>query len=603
MKLFRKILNIILAFVIGLGGFLYSLRLLINTFYKKTFSDEDVIQLIQDHILLTIIILVVLLALIIVIIIIFPKFLKHFDKLNPLSRTLSKFESYYDLGEYDKVLSAINSKSIWKLFPSYNYSIHKLAANIHLILGKEKLCFQSIKQASVCARTDDMKNELSKIKFQLFVCAGHVNGAKEILKSLSLYALKSPLQTVAHYKALILEKECNLQDARKKLSSAASIIDDLNKQEQIFIYNNLGRISRILNNHSEEIYFYEKAKKQITRKTAKYFIHVIYQNMISLQLFDNNYDNVFPLFTEYYSVIDKNNKYDLLEYLNYLLILNRQTNDYPEFIRAVESSHKHLYPLLTKDEQFNADISELGFCFNNNIPRFDLLHMLNTNLPLNTKHDLQEKLFAYKIVYNAITDHSHTLVLHPFEDLCRFITAFFQKAIPEIDEYIKNELEDFQIATKCSLLKEKVFLFNFQFNIIDDAMNLINLKLTLIDEITDIYLSSCNIIMALESELNYLDECLGLSYNSWPYEIINTLKQLMLVRFGKVDIEIQKFLKHPEVPPMLIRMAKYSSFFDLKDLAKKYWDKFRELNLSINHFAAWIQIYYNDVNNYLNNHI
>lgn len=601
MNLFYKILKTTFIFIIGIGGFLYSLRLLLNAVYKQTYSDEGTIQLIRDHILLTIFIFVVFLTIIFIIIKIFPKFSKYLDKINPLSRILSKYESYYNLGEYDIVLSAIKSKTIFKFFKKYQYSINKLFSLTYLIEGKQKVCFESIKKALEYAETDETNRELLKIKLQLFISAGSINGASEILNSVKNSQMRSSLQTLSHFEALILEKQGNLEEAKSKLISASTLIENQNPQELFTIYNNLGRILGLLNNHSNEILYYEKAKDLIKFNLTKYQSHVIYQNLVGSYLLLGNQEKSSSLLNEYFSIIDKENKHDLLEYYNYLLSFYRQTNNLAGFINTIDLMHKNLDALLTKEEQLASNIHELRFCFNNIGIQLDLLHKIENDFALYENFDLHEKLMAYQIIFQAITSPDGAMTLRPFENMHKYIFQFFRNSFSEIEKYIKNEIEDFQVYDKCWLLEKKVWLHNFQPHNQTDSFTIIQQKLKLIDEITDIYFTSGNIIPALESKLNFVDECMGSLLNPLTTEQIQFLKEKMLIAFEKVESEIQPFLKHPEIPPSLVRLAKYSSFFDLKDLTRKYRDLFLDLNLSINHFAAWIQNYYTDVNNYLGN--
>ena len=288
-------------------------------------------------------------------------------------------------------------------------------------------------------------------------------------------------------------------------------------------------------------------------------------------------------------------------YYNYLLQFNRQTNNLTEFKNTIELMHKNLYPLLTKKEQLASNINELKFSLNNIGIPLDLLHKIENDFTLYEDFDLHERLIAYQIIFQAITSEDGTMSLHPFEVMHKYIFNYFSNSFPKVEEYIKNEIEDFQVYDKCRLREKKVWLYNFQPCNSNNQFSLIQHKLTLIDEITEINYASGNIITALESKLNFVDECMGSLRNSLPAEQIQSLKRQMLKAFEMVESEIQPLLKHPEMPPALIRLAKYSSFFDKKDLAKKYKNKFLELNLSINHFAAYIQNYYNDVNNYLEN--
>lgn len=599
-------MKILTAFAI-FGSLVYSSRLILNTSFNTRDSDEDIILklvfFIKDHILLTIFLFIISIVIIYFLIKIYERLIFWFKKNNPISQTLSKYESYYSLGEYDKVLSAAKSKSVFNYSKKYKYSINRLAALIYLIEGKQKECFKSIKKALEFAETDEMNNELLKIKLQLFISAGSINSACEILNSIKNNQMKSSSQNLTHFEALIMEKQGNLEEARSKLISASTLIENQNPKELFTIYNNLGRISGLFNNRSDEILYYEKAKDLITIKSAKYQRHVIYQNLVGSYLLSGNHEKSFSLLNEYLSGIDKENKHDLLEYYNYLLCFYRQTNNLVGFINTIDLMHKNLDPLLTKEEQLSSNIHELRFCFNNIGIQLDLLHKIENDFTLYESFNLHEKLMAYQIIFQAITTSDGSKTLHPFENMHKYIFNYLRNSFSVIDKYIKDEIEDFQIYDKCWLLEKKVWLYNFQPHNQTNSFTIIQQKLKLIDEITDIYFASGNIIPALESKLNFVDECMGSLLNQLTTEQIQYLKGQMLNAFENVESEIQPFLKHPEIPESLIRLAKYSSFFDKKNLAKKYRDKFLELNLNINHYAAWIQNYFNDVNNYLNNHL
>ncbi len=605
MKLTIKILGRGLIVFATFSALVSFSRLILNIYFNTKDTDEAILlkllQFIEGHALLTIILVIISINIVHFFIKIYKRFSNWFNNNNLVAKTISKYESYYNLGEYDKVLSAIKSKSIFKYSKKYNYSINRFAALIYLIEGKQKECFKSIKNALKFVKTDEMNNGLLKIKLQLFISAGSINSACEILKSIKNNQINSSSQTLTHFEALIMEKQGNLEEARGKLISASTLIENQNPKELFTIYNNLGRIFALFDNDSDEIRYYEKAKELISIKPVKYECHVIYQNLVGSYLLSGNYEKSASLLNEYFSMINKENKHDLLEYYNYLLGYYRQTNNFAGFISTINLMHKNLYPLLTKKEKLSSNIHELKICFNNIGIHLDLLHKIENDFTLYEDFNLHERLIAYQIIFQAITSEDGTKTLRTFKDMHNYIFNYFRNSFSEIDDYIKNEIDDFQIETKCSLLKEKVRLMDFLHIEPIDVFSLIQKKLKLLEEIADTYQASGNIIWALKSRLDYVDECMGSLLNPLTAEQIHSLKGQMLISFDKVESEIQPFIKHPEMPPALIRLAKYSSFFDKKDLAKKYRDKFLEFNLSVNHFAAFIQNYYNDVNNYLEN--
>lgn len=573
----------------------------LNMFSKKTYSPENIYHLVGVTLIsnpsLTILLFILIISGIFTWGKIFEDVINWIKKHNPITYTLSKYEEYYKCGEYDNALLALESKSIWKHFPLYKYLINKLAANTYLIYGKEKLCFQSIEKAYVYAQSEERKIELNKIKIQLFIIAGSVNSAKEILKDMKNNPDISSYQTFSHFEALILEKHGLLEESISKLKSASDLFNKNESQELFVIYNNLGRISGILKNHTDQVIFYEKAKDILSSKSSKYQRHIIYQNLIDSYLYSRNLEKSDLLLNEYYDIIDLQNKHDLLEYYNYLLRFYRQTENSNAFINTINLMHKYLDPLLTKEEQLSTNIHELSFCFNNIGLNLGLLQKIKTDFSLYSKFNLKEKLLAFQIIFKNITSPDGSRHLHPFEEMHKYIFNFLRNSFSEIELYIKNELENFQIYEKCWLLEQKVWLFNFQPHNSVNLYSLIQQKLKLIDEISSIYSYSGNVILSLESKLNLVDECMGSLQNHLTPEQSQSIKDQMLSSFEKVESEIQPYLNHPEMPPSFLRLSRYSLFLNKQDLAKLYLDRFLELGISINHFSNYIQNYYFSVYN------
>ncbi len=598
MNSYLRTIGIIASFFIAIGGFVFSLRLFINKFFSSSYSDEDIFQLIKDNVLISILLLVIFSLIVFILDKIFVTILKYWTKNNPVSKTISEYVAYYNSGQYDHALAFIHSKSKWQWNKKYRYFTHQLAARVYLIQGKEKLSFQHLTEAYKFTSSEEDNTALDKIKLQLFIASGSINSAIEIFDNIKNKFTKSSSQTLSHFESLLLEKQGKLEDARSKLLTASQLPSTHDSKELFTIYNNLGRISGLLNNRSDKKLYYEKAKDLISDEILKYQCHVIYQNLIDTYLLLNDMHKYSTLLSEYSSIIDKTNKYDLLEYYNYMLRFYRQTNNLTGFLTTIESQHQNLYPLLTKDEQIVSDIYELQFSFNNLGIAVNLLHKIENNFSLYEKFSLSEKMNAYQIIYQSITSEDGKMILHPFEDLHKYIFEYFRNSFSEIDNYIKNEVRDFQIFEKCSLLEKKVILHNYQNYMSSDIYSIIQNKLKLIDDVTDCYLSSGNVLPGLESSLNYVDECMGSLQNPLESKQVEKLKEQMSIAFGKAEITILQLIKHPEMPPNFIRISRYALFLQKEELSKQYLDRFIELKISIHHYSAKIQKYFTEVYNY-----
>lgn len=586
-------------------GIVVFTTIFLSMFSTRPYSDQDVYHLIGQAFRFNPTQTILFFLLIMVGIIIWEKIIINagtwFKKHNLITLMNAKYELLYKNGKYERLLEYGNSKSLLKHFNTHQYTINKIKANIYLILDQEKLCYSSIKDAAKYADSVEKVNELDKTKFQLYIKSGSIKAAKDILSTIKINSTYTSLSTLSFYDAIFLEKEGKLEDARSQLLSAAQILEKENSRELFSVYNNLGRISGLLDNYSEKELYFRKAKSLIESNTIKYQHHVVYQNLIDTYFLNNDYEKCSNLLIEYSSKIDKTNKSDLLEYNNYLLQYHRQTNlNHNDLFNFLNSSYNEIQPLITEKEKKAANIHELKIYFNNFTIRVDLLHTIEKDLTYYQSLNLIEKLNAFEAIYYAITSPDRKQVLYPFDKMYETIFILLQKSFEEIDKYIETKIEDFQIYEKCSLLEKKVWLYNFQKCDSSGHFIIIMEKLRLIEYITDIYASNGNIIETIISKLNFIDECMDCMQNSINDGQKNILKDKMTNKFESVEIEVQQYLKHPAMPPLFIRMAKYSSFFDNIESTKKYYNLFEELNLSINHYAAWIQNYYNDVKNYLN---
>lgn len=512
-------------------------------------------------------------------------------RINPIYRKVKKLNTQLEQGDLSEKL-----KDFKIIYPStkLKFQYYEIAAKTHLLLSDFRNCNLALFEMKKLSKSSEELRRLCEIKFPLLAQAGDLNGAKSILTYLKENN-KSKTDTILIFEALLLEKEGDLWKSRKKLQAVLSVIDKSDNQKIFPVYNNLGRVEGLFNNSTNKLLYYEKAMDIARVFKSKFFIHIIYPNIIFTYLLTKEYNKSTTYLKEYSSLIDYSSQYDLLNYYNYLLEHNRQINDKIELINTISLMHKNLAPNFSEEEQLNFDISELIFRFNNGVDCLELLFKIKDNFPLYDNFALSEKIIAFKEIFRVLESLKHTAVFQKFSNLYEVIFLYFRKAFYDIDDFIKNELFDFQIQERCSLISDKIYFLNFLEIKENEIFSIINQKLKLIEEIIDIYDASGNLILSFEYALNYIDECMHSSKDNISSKQVQILVAKINDKFEKIENKIELFSKYPNSPSFFIRLARYSLFLSNYPKAKHFINKFDETRMSINLFSDYIQKYYREV--------
>ncbi|MCK9279410.1 MAG: hypothetical protein M0P71_02210 [Melioribacteraceae bacterium] len=572
----------------------------LNIFFEREYDINDIYKYIRITIIESPYLVIPLLLIIGIIFFVLTKLIDFLfianDKYNPINRVVAQSVNYSSTGDYDKLLAQKNKK-IYKLSKKFRIATNIKLADYHLSAGNLEQAYQVINNLKKEKLNKIQAISFNRIKIYLFLESGSVNSARE------LYTNIENKKGLEDLDALILEREGNLIESRNKLIKVTQLLENKNDGSLISIYNNLARIAGIFNNNSEKVMYYEKARYLLREKKPKIEIHIIYQNLIDTYLLLEEYKKAQDLLNEYYSFINPTIKYDLLEYYNYLLSYARTNNNPDLFHEAIDKMHKNIDPLLTKTEYLNSIIHEVRLYFNNSGIEINLLHKIKDNFNYYANLELPQKLQVFEIILMVITTDNGKQILNQFEDVGIEIITFYKNIGATIDNYIKDRLEDFQVFDKCYLLERKVVLMSYNITPSSDKMKIILKKLSILLEITDIYRASGNVLPSIESELNYIDECMGASYNELTESERKILIKLMKKSFEILNGKIPNLIQHPEMPPHFIRLARYALFLNMKDDSKKYFNLFLNSNISIHHFSDYIQRYFYETENALNNEL
>ena len=179
------------------------------------------------------------------------------------------------------------------------------------------------------------KNNIKLKQVQVLLLLGDTNKAKSIFER-----TKQKIDQDRYYKVLCLqalfdEKAGEFEIARQNLLSAVGEHDNVKDIQRAEIYNNLGRMERMLGNMTNVTHYYRKSAELADHYKEKDLIHIVYPNIITTYLFLGENKNAASFLDKYSNLIDKDNIDDLLKFNNYKLEYARQIKNKVLFLDEI----------------------------------------------------------------------------------------------------------------------------------------------------------------------------------------------------------------------------------------------------------------------------
>ena len=113
--------------------------------------------------------------------------------------------------------------------------------------------------------------------------------------------------------------------------------------------------------------------------------------------------------------------------------------------------------------------------------------------------------------------------------------------------------------------------------------------------IKDIHAEHGNYIESTDADLNIVDEAMAAATNLENPDMKGQMRNIMQEHFQVAIEQIERFKLHPETNIQKLRAAKYALFLGDKELARKYFEDFKQSKFSIHHYFIWLQKYYNEL--------
>lgn len=425
---------------------------------------------------------------------------------------------------------------------------------------------------------------------------GDTNKAKSIFERTKQKIDQDKYYEILYLQSLFDERAGEFEKARQSLLSAVGEHDNVKDIQLAKIYNNLGRMEKMLGNTTNILHYYRKSAELALHLKEKFLIHIAYPNLIDTYLLNGDNKNAASFLDEYSNLIDKDNIDDLLKFNNYKLEYARQIKNKILFLDTLTQGRIEILPKISAQEQLVFEISELRIRWNTQYGWDEKLFLVRHYLPEYLKLEFPARHFVLKEVFNILRDLAKTNNLGPFADLFSQLLDFMGRSKKDIDQYVL-ELPDYCVDERCFWEKEKAFLRKVQ-KADEPPINLIDFYEGMFEHlrnIKDIQLQHGNPLPAIEADLNIADECMGVAQQIWDIAVINYLRKNMQKHLDNACRDLEKFRQHPASNEYIVRIARYALFLGNKERAREYFDDFVRSKISIYHYAAWIQQYYKEL--------
>ena len=440
------------------------------------------------------------------------------------------------------------------------------------------------------------KNNIRLNQVLVLLLLGDTKKAKSIFERTKQKIDQDNYSEILYLQSLFDERAGEFEKARQSLLSAVGEHDNVKDIQLARIYNNLGRMDKLLGNTTNTSHYYRKAAELACDFKRKSLIHTAYQNLIDTYLLNGDNKNAVSFLDKYSNLIDKDNIDDLLRFNNYELQYVMQTKNRALLLDALTQGRIEIFPKISSQEQLVFEISELRIRWNSGCRYDKNLFWVRDSFPEYLRLEFPARYLVLKEVFIILRDLAKMNNLRPFADLFAQVIDYMRKSNDIIDRYLL-ELPDYCVDERCFWEKEKAFLRRIQ-RANEPQINLIDFYEGMFEHlrnIKDIQLQHGNPLQAIEADLNITDECMWGIQEMRDVDVIDYLRKNMQNHLDVACRDLEKFRQHPISNEYIVRIARYALFLGNKERAREYFDDFVRSEISIYHYAAWIQQYYKEL--------
>jgi tetratricopeptide (TPR) repeat protein len=251
---------------------------------------------------------------------------------------------------------------------------------------------------------EDEENNIRLKQALVLLLLGDTNKAKPIFERTRQKADQRKYYECLYLQSLFDERGGEFEKARQNLLSAASEHDDVKDLQLAIIYNNLGRMDKVIGNMTNVLHYYRKSAEYARHFKEKHLIHVVYPNIIDICLLLDDRRNARVFLDTYAGLIDEDNIDDRLQFHNYMLAYARQTENRTLLLQTLDKGRLEILPRISATELLCFEVAELRIRWSHQCDWQERLLWMRNNLPKYLELEFPLRYHLIKEVFNILYD-------------------------------------------------------------------------------------------------------------------------------------------------------------------------------------------------------
>lgn len=443
---------------------------------------------------------------------------------------------------------------------------------------------------------------------KLFLIVGNYKRFLNLLDNISLKIEKYPKEEFFYrlLKAFYYEIKNEWQKAIDELENIYETTND--DYYKLQASNNIARIEEFLDHPVSAKSSYEKAYRILKQKPNARYFPIVIHNLLIIYAKSNELDKGTKLLKEYYQLINKKNSIEIIQYANDMTHYAREIQDKKLLKKSYKIIQNDVMTLLDNNEKITLEINELRMRYNDNLEFNKYFKIIFEKIK--SQKDaflLMEKLNILRelrhVLFQKLQTTKHPNNIEWVENF-RWCTKWNLSLKIEIEESLKN--------IESSLTEERIFWINQLVQLqkakmtipkVNKPFEIEDLKLLskYIEEMISIWKDAKNEIKEVYEIFHFIDEITSYFKQTQDLRIIQKFNEKVTNYLLRVDMLLEKHWQRPDIGELIITLAHFFLILqNNKELAKKWINRFDSKNISLNKYAKFISIQYNNVKQQIN---
>lgn len=499
---------------------------------------------------------------------------------------------------YDLAKELIENKTFLISYPSkIKYDLLQIQYNLTLEHDSKSLFKNNESlQNRYLLTINDEKTKFTLSRLNIYRKFENIKLIEETLDELDEKNLKGPnLLSYKLVQSFLFEYNGDIKKAKDLLISLL----DKKDIDKVLLYNAIARLEELQGNYKQAIHYYEKSYEYLKQEPKAKYFHTVLHNLVIVNTRVTDLKKSQEWLNIYELMIDKNNLFQYLEFLNTQLLLARQIRDRMLLLDAYSKMSVFIEPKLDKDGWMAHFSSKLRMSFNDGVNFEENLLSAKNLFPQIKILEFPKNYFISKEIFHILKTLDEKSQLGLLKDFYLELADYMNGFTKNIHEY-KKQLPDLALSEQFYWLSEENLLMKLN---ISKELKKSNFE-SLFNDIEQMKLYAQtynNQYLLVRSNMTTANEFIAYS-KDLDNQFSIDFKTKAIDALQEAETIILKNKTNPRYFEFFISTGYYYlELFDDKNKAKEYLELFGEKKISIEQYAQWQRFYYESIVKALNN--